>query len=184
MSPPLLRAGLTSHSVAQRAGTGLPRDRVRTIGKFPGTHNRELTMKRLAFAVGVLALGFAAATPARADFAVVKFELGFCRIWWDTGTPSRGAPAGPSSRTRRISPAPGPRRRRRSRQRSASSTELSVGLPAAARQPCRAAAIYRRSFSGAAIFSLREDRAPSAQAAQADERMISCSDNTTFRRGR
>jgi hypothetical protein len=41
-------------------------------------------MKRLAFAVGVLALGFTASTPARADFAVVKFELGFCRIYWNT----------------------------------------------------------------------------------------------------
>ena len=42
-------------------------------------------MKRLAFAVGVLALSFAACAPARADFAVVKFEFGYCRIWWDTG---------------------------------------------------------------------------------------------------
>lgn len=41
-------------------------------------------MKRLAFAVGVLALGFAASTPARADFAVVKFADGWCRIWWDS----------------------------------------------------------------------------------------------------
>jgi hypothetical protein len=41
-------------------------------------------MKRLAFAVGVLALGFAATTPARADFAVVKFENGYCRVWWDS----------------------------------------------------------------------------------------------------
>jgi hypothetical protein len=40
-------------------------------------------MKRLAFAVGVLALGFAASTPARADFSVVKFELGVCGIWWN-----------------------------------------------------------------------------------------------------
>jgi hypothetical protein len=48
-------------------------------------------MKRLAFAVGVLAFGFAAATPARADFAVMKFELGFCRIWWDTGAKPWGA---------------------------------------------------------------------------------------------
>ena len=31
-------------------------------------------MKRLAFAMGVLALGFAATVPARADFAVVKFK--------------------------------------------------------------------------------------------------------------
>ena len=43
-------------------------------------------MKRFAFAVGVLALGFAAATPARADFSVIKFELGYCRIWWNNGT--------------------------------------------------------------------------------------------------
>jgi hypothetical protein len=48
-------------------------------------------MKRLVFALGVLALGFAASTPARADFAVVKFELGFCRIWWDTGLKPWGA---------------------------------------------------------------------------------------------
>jgi hypothetical protein len=48
-------------------------------------------MKRLAFAVGVLALGFAAATPARADYAVVKFELGFCRIWWDGGATPWGS---------------------------------------------------------------------------------------------
>jgi hypothetical protein len=41
-------------------------------------------MKRVAFAIGVLALGFAASSPARADFAVVKFEDGYCRIWWDS----------------------------------------------------------------------------------------------------
>jgi len=38
-------------------------------------------MKRSVFAVGVLALGFAASTPVRADFPVTKFETGFCRIW-------------------------------------------------------------------------------------------------------
>jgi len=48
-------------------------------------------MKRLVFAVGVLALGFAASTPARADFAVVKFELGFCRIWWATSAKPWGS---------------------------------------------------------------------------------------------
>jgi hypothetical protein len=42
-------------------------------------------MKRLAFAAGILTLAFAAATPARADFSVVKFELGYCRIWWNSG---------------------------------------------------------------------------------------------------
>lgn len=39
---------------------------------------------RLAFAVGLLALGFAAATPARADFAVITFNSGYCRVWTDT----------------------------------------------------------------------------------------------------
>ena len=34
-------------------------------------------MKRLAFAIGVLVLGFAASTPARADYALVKFKIGF-----------------------------------------------------------------------------------------------------------
>jgi hypothetical protein len=42
-------------------------------------------MKRLAFAIGVLALGFAGLTPARADFAVVQYENGRCQIWWDSG---------------------------------------------------------------------------------------------------
>jgi hypothetical protein len=42
-------------------------------------------MKRLAFAFGLLTLlGFAAATPARADFALVKFGNGYCQIWWDS----------------------------------------------------------------------------------------------------
>jgi hypothetical protein len=41
-------------------------------------------MKRLAFAVGVLALGLAASSAARADFAVVKFkDTGACRAWYD-----------------------------------------------------------------------------------------------------
>jgi len=45
-------------------------------------------MKQLAFAVGLLAVAFAAATPARADYALVQFGDGYCRIWWDSaGTP-------------------------------------------------------------------------------------------------
>jgi hypothetical protein len=48
-------------------------------------------MKRLVFAFGVLALGFAASTPARADFSVVRFELGYCWIWWNTGINPIGA---------------------------------------------------------------------------------------------
>jgi hypothetical protein len=42
-------------------------------------------MKRLAFAIGVLALGLAGATSARADFAVVQLENGWCKVWWDSG---------------------------------------------------------------------------------------------------
>lgn len=43
-------------------------------------------MKRSAFAIGLLAvaLGFAASTPARADFAVVQFGNTHCQIWWDS----------------------------------------------------------------------------------------------------
>jgi hypothetical protein len=44
-------------------------------------------MKRLAFAVAVLAIGLAV-SPARADYALVRFEDGWCRVWWDSaGTP-------------------------------------------------------------------------------------------------
>ncbi len=42
-------------------------------------------MKRLAVAVGSLAACFAAASPAYADYAVVQFGGGFCKIWWDSG---------------------------------------------------------------------------------------------------
>jgi len=42
-------------------------------------------MKRLAFAAGILALGFAASTPARADYAVVRLPDGWCKVWWDSG---------------------------------------------------------------------------------------------------
>ncbi len=41
-------------------------------------------MKRLAFAIGLLALIFGAVTAVRADFAVVKFNSGHCRVWTDT----------------------------------------------------------------------------------------------------
>jgi len=42
-------------------------------------------MKRMAFAFSVLVLVFAAVTQARADYSVVRFEHGYCRIWWDAG---------------------------------------------------------------------------------------------------
>jgi hypothetical protein len=41
-------------------------------------------MKRLAFAGCLLAIGFAS-FPARADYALVQFQDGWCRIWWDSG---------------------------------------------------------------------------------------------------
>jgi hypothetical protein len=46
---------------------------------------KRTTFAVMAFAIAVLTLGFAAATPARANFSVVKFEAGYCRIWWDGG---------------------------------------------------------------------------------------------------
>ncbi len=49
-------------------------------------------MKRLAFIVGILALGFAASTPARADYAVIKFDdTGLCRIFWNSSDNPPGA---------------------------------------------------------------------------------------------
>jgi hypothetical protein len=42
-------------------------------------------MKRMALAIAALTLGLTAAAPARADYSVVKFEAGYCRIWWDSG---------------------------------------------------------------------------------------------------
>jgi hypothetical protein len=41
-------------------------------------------MKKLAFAIGLLVLGAGAATPASADYAVIKFGSGYCRVWADT----------------------------------------------------------------------------------------------------
>ena len=41
-------------------------------------------MKRLACAIGLLALALTATSPARADYAVVQFGDGYCRIWWDS----------------------------------------------------------------------------------------------------
>jgi hypothetical protein len=58
------------------------------FGSESGLALEEFVMKRVFFAVCVFATGFAAATPARADYALVRFEDGWCRIWWDSaGTP-------------------------------------------------------------------------------------------------
>jgi hypothetical protein len=47
-------------------------------------------VKRLIFSVGILALGFAAASPARANFAVIRFADGYCQVWWDRSAPPWG----------------------------------------------------------------------------------------------
>ena len=44
-------------------------------------------MKKFLFAIGALALGLTATAPAHADFAIVKFNSGYCRIWADTVVP-------------------------------------------------------------------------------------------------
>jgi hypothetical protein len=41
-------------------------------------------MQRLAFALGLFTVGLCVATSARADFAVIRFNSGYCRIWIDT----------------------------------------------------------------------------------------------------
>ena len=41
-------------------------------------------MKPLAFAIGLLTVSLCAATPALADFAVIQFLSGYCRVWTDT----------------------------------------------------------------------------------------------------
>ena len=41
-------------------------------------------MTRLVFALGLLTVSLCVAPPVRADFAVVHFNSGFCRIWVDT----------------------------------------------------------------------------------------------------
>jgi len=41
-------------------------------------------MQRLALAIAILAIGFVVATPANADFSVIKFkDTGGCRAWLD-----------------------------------------------------------------------------------------------------
>ena len=48
-------------------------------------------MKQLAIGIALLAVSLGAAVPAQADFAVVKFNSGYCRVWTDTpGGPQDG----------------------------------------------------------------------------------------------
>ncbi len=44
-------------------------------------------MKNILFAIGALALGLTATAPAHADFAIVKFNSGYCRIYDNTAWP-------------------------------------------------------------------------------------------------
>ncbi|HEY1745168.1 MAG TPA: hypothetical protein VGG11_00165 [Xanthobacteraceae bacterium] len=44
-------------------------------------------MKQLAFALGLLTLSATAATQAHADFAVVRFHSGYCRVWGPPAAP-------------------------------------------------------------------------------------------------
>jgi hypothetical protein len=53
------------------------------IRKFLGGHNREQTMKRFAIAASVVTLGLTATVPARADYALVRWDNGYCRVWWE-----------------------------------------------------------------------------------------------------
>ena len=55
-------------------------------------------MKRLAFALVALAIGLAV-SPARADYALVRFEDGWCRDLVGTLAARPGASAGPRSRS-------------------------------------------------------------------------------------
>jgi hypothetical protein len=62
----------------------------RTIERS-GLELRGLDNEEIGFCNWVLALGFAAATAARADFAVVKFkDTGACRAWYDHTAKSWG----------------------------------------------------------------------------------------------
>ena len=55
------------------------------LSELGGVVQGSWTMKFLAFAIGVLALGFAATTAARADYAVAYFKKdGACRAWQDS----------------------------------------------------------------------------------------------------
>ena len=41
-------------------------------------------MRKFILAIGVLVLGLTATAPAHADFAIVKFNSGYCRIYDNT----------------------------------------------------------------------------------------------------
>jgi hypothetical protein len=73
---------LARDDFASRPGMALSAFRARTIAMVAGAKTGMLAMKSLVFGVGILVFGFVAATPARADFTVVRFADGYCQIWW------------------------------------------------------------------------------------------------------
>jgi hypothetical protein len=58
--------------------------------RIDGEVQQEPTMKPL-LAIGLMTLVCAAPIAARADFALVRFESGYCRIWWDSAATPPGA---------------------------------------------------------------------------------------------
>jgi hypothetical protein len=46
-------------------------------------------MKKLTFALGVMALGLVASAQAHAEYAIVKFKSGYCRIYHRFATAGR-----------------------------------------------------------------------------------------------
>jgi hypothetical protein len=41
-------------------------------------------MRNLAFALGALVVGLSAAAPASADYSVVTWKSGYCRVWGES----------------------------------------------------------------------------------------------------
>lgn len=76
MPAPAIRCGTFCLELAARLR--------RTYVKVTGWHNRESTMKRSVWALGLLLFALAASSPARADYAVVQLDNGWCKIWWDS----------------------------------------------------------------------------------------------------
>ena len=48
-------------------------------------------MKGFVFLTGVLTLSLATIVPARADYALVRWTDGTCRIWWEAAATPWGA---------------------------------------------------------------------------------------------
>jgi hypothetical protein len=49
---------------------------------------KPLSLRPLSLALGLLAITLGAATPARADYSIVRWTWGDCKIWQDNGPPT------------------------------------------------------------------------------------------------